>query len=64
LSGNAEIEQIRAEDLSGDYPVSPRGVRRFRIIEEANAGRDRWVGARVEPFKLASRSSDERSRLT
>jgi len=21
LSGNAEIEQIRAEDLSGDYPV-------------------------------------------
>jgi hypothetical protein len=25
----------------------PRGVRRFRSIEEANADRDQWVDARI-----------------
>jgi hypothetical protein len=25
----------------------PRGVRRFRTIEEANADRDQWVDARI-----------------
>jgi hypothetical protein len=34
----------------------PRGLRRFRTIEEANAERDEWVAARVRALREARRS--------
>ncbi len=38
------------------HTLSPRGVCRFRTIEEADAHRDRWVRARVESLKRSSAS--------
>jgi len=36
---------------------SPRGIRRFRAIEEANCERDAWVAARAHALREARRRS-------